>query len=194
MSALFKIMKRKGILGSFSRLVGICADRVFTRVYASLLGVKIGAGTIIKPGAKIRRSGGVVEIGDDCLIEDGTRILAYGGTIRIGNGVSVNPLCILYGHGGLTIGNGVLIAAGTVVIPANHRRRRDIPIRGQGLDCLGIEIGEDVWIGTGVRILDGSTIERGAVLAAGGVVANTRVPANAIFGGVPARKIGERSA
>lgn len=51
-----------------------------------------------------------------------------------------------------------------------------------------IEIGNDVWIGARVVIMDGIKIGNGAVIAAGAIVTKD-VPAYAIVGGVPARII-----
>lgn len=51
-----------------------------------------------------------------------------------------------------------------------------------------INIGNDVWIGTRVIIVDGIKIGNGAIIAAGAVVTKD-VPAYAIVGGVPAKII-----
>lgn len=51
-----------------------------------------------------------------------------------------------------------------------------------------VQIGNDVWIGTGAILLDGVTIGNGAIVAAGAVV-NKDVPPYAVVGGVPAKII-----
>lgn len=155
--------------------------------------ILVGRNTTISPTAILDTSkGGSIIIGDNCTILHGVIIASYGGTIVIGSNCSVNPYCILYGHGGLRIENSVRIAAHSVIIPANHIfSDRSIPIYKQGIDAKGIIIEEDVWVGAGVRILDGVTVGKGSIIAAGAVITKC-VEQFGIYAGVPARKIGQR--
>ena len=167
-------------------------------------GVTVGRETWIADGATVcagdlqpglhRHSEphGRVVLGDKCEIHSGAILAAYGGQLELGDNVSVNPYSVLYGHGGLSIGHNTRIAAHVSIVPANHIiSRRDLPICEQGIDARGIVIEDDVWIGTGVRVLDGVRIGRGAVLAAGAVVRQD-VPSYSVVGGVPARVIKSR--
>lgn len=165
----------------------------YTRVYIALHGIEAGRGTVIHPGAVVRsHAGGKVRLGARNEIAPGARLLTYGGDITLGDDCSVQIYTILYGHGGLRVGNDVRIAAHCVLIPANHRFDDPaVPIRSQGLSTEGIRIDDDVWIAAGARILDGVHVGAGAVVAAGAVVRQDVAPL-AIVGGVPAKVIGHR--
>ncbi|HEX9982647.1 MAG TPA: acyltransferase [Thermoanaerobaculia bacterium] len=155
--------------------------------------VTLGKRVFVGSGAEIvaARNESVV-IGDDCSILRGALLYPYGGRIELGQRVGINPYCVLYGHGGLTIGNDVMIATGCVIIPANHNiADLEVPMSGQGETAKGIAIGNDVWLGARVTVLDGVTIGDGAVIGAGAVVTKD-IPPYAIAAGVPARVIGSR--
>ncbi len=62
------------------------------------------------------------------------------------------------------------------------------PVAGEP---FSIVIGNDVWIGNHVKILDGTTIGDGAVIASNSLV-NKDVPAYTIAGGSPAKPIRQR--
>ena len=63
-----------------------------------------------------------------------------------------------------------------------------IPEQRANLEPAPIHIGKNVWIGANSMVLPGVTIGDGAVIAAGAIVTKD-VPANTIFGGIPAKKI-----
>jgi len=189
---------RRGVSRRLFRSVapGRVLLRAYSIIYAFRHKIVLGAGSIIHPGARIRASrGGSIVIGQNCEFLKGSVVETYGGRIRIGNDVSLNYYSILYGHGGLTIGDDVRIAAHVVVIPANHGVAEAELIRRQPLTKRGVTIESDVWIGAGVRILDGVTIPAGCVIAAGAVVTpSLDLEPKGIYGGVPAQKISVRSA
>lgn len=136
--------------------------------------------------------GGTITIAEKTELLYGVILMTYGGNITIGSNCSINPYTVLYGHGNLTIGNNVLIAGHCLIIPANHVfSNLEIPICKQGETRKGITIEDNVWIGSGCRILDGVTIGTGAIIAAGAVV-NKNVLPNTIVGGVPAKLIKKR--
>jgi len=156
--------------------------------------IYLGQNTHIATGVKLDASDGKITIGDNCWVHPGAMLLTYGGFIEIGDNSTINPYVIIYGHGGVKIGCGVRIAAHTVIIPSNHIITRiDRPIYQQGLTKKGIDISNDVWIGTNVTILDGVTIGQGCVIAAGAVV-NIDIPPFSIAGGVPVKILKSRIA
>jgi acetyltransferase-like isoleucine patch superfamily enzyme len=156
-------------------------------------GIHIPPDCRIEKGARLEViGGGSISLGNRCQIHSGAMLLTYGGNIVLGNDVSVNPYTILYGHGGLAIGSGVRIAAHSVLIPSNHNfKDPHSPIFIQGETSLGIHVGNDVWLGAGVRVLDGCTIADGCVIAAGAVLTRSTEPFG-VYGGVPAKKISSR--
>lgn len=136
--------------------------------------------------------GGKIKIGSNCELRSGCKLLTYGGNITLGHHCSVNPYTMIYGQGNITIGNYVRIATQCVLIPSNHNfSDPDTPITFQGLTNKGIIIDDDVWLGCGVRVLDGVTIAKGCVIGAGSVVAKSTEPYG-IYVGVPAKLIGKR--
>jgi len=157
--------------------------------------LSVGAGVRIEDGARlVLAPGGSITLGEDTIIQARALLdTGPGGYIKLGRKNSVNPYCVVYGHGGLTTGDLVRIAAHTVIIPANHvYDDPERPIARQGLRKEGIRIEDDVWVGSGCRILDGVTIGRGSVLAAGAVV-NRDVEPYTVVGGVPARLLKRRA-
>jgi carbonic anhydrase/acetyltransferase-like protein (isoleucine patch superfamily) len=170
------------------------ARRLYTLAYAALVGAKTGADAIVMRGAVLNREhGGAISIGPGTVVHRGAMLLPYGGFIRLGRRCRVNPYSVLYGHGGLTVGDYVRIAAHCVIVPSNHGIALDGGlIADQPLTKRGVRIGNDVWLGAGVRVLDGAVIGEGAVVAAGAVVRGELEPYG-IYAGVPARLVRMRA-
>ena len=155
--------------------------------------IEVDSSSYISRRSVIRANGGgSITIGRNCEIHDYAMIMTYGGDIVIGDNCSLNPFSIIYGPGGVHIGEGVRIAAHTVIIPANHNiAADDQPLHLSGVSTKGINIDDNVWLGTGARILDGVDIGRNAVVGAGGVVTKS-VAENSVVAGIPARPIKQK--
>ncbi|HSP95688.1 MAG TPA: acyltransferase [Candidatus Dormibacteraeota bacterium] len=126
-----------------------------------------------------------------CFIYGGARLFhTYG--IRAGRNLHINSGAYLYGRGGLTIGNHVLIGQNAIVLSSTHHWSDPTrPIVFQGHRAEPVTIGDDVWIGANAVVLPGVTVATGTVIGAGAVVTRDTAP-YAIVAGVPARQIGER--
>jgi acetyltransferase-like isoleucine patch superfamily enzyme len=116
----------------------------------------------------------------------------YPHRLKVGRHSSLNEWVYIIATGGVTIGEGVRIAARSSILTVNHVfEDPNLPIHQQGWDAKPIVIKDDVWLGINSVILSGVTVGRGAVVSAGAVVVDD-VPARAVVGGVPARVISWR--
>jgi acetyltransferase-like isoleucine patch superfamily enzyme len=141
-----------------------------------------------------------VSLGRNCTLEHGTYfkfdgIWQPGPSLVIGDNVFIGTGCEFNFRRKIDIGPYCLIAAGCRFIDHDHgHARREIPMTKQTDGGEGaIELEEDVWLGANVVVLKGVRIARGAIIAAGAIV-TTDVAQFEIWGGVPARKLGERPA
>ncbi len=128
------------------------------------------------------------KVGDNVSIHPGVYLFNLH-NVEFGNNISIHPMCYLDGAGGIKIGNNVSIAHNCSILTANHQwSDSSIPIKYNKEILNPVSIGEDVWLGCGVRILAGVNILSRSIIAAGAVV-NKDVESNVIYGGVPAKKI-----
>ena len=108
---------------------------------------------------------------------------------EFGDNVSIHPMCYLDATGGLTIGHDVSIAHGATILTTEHDYTQPgVMIRDAPVTRAAVTIGDDVWIGAGVRILAGVRIGDHAVVGAGAVVTRD-VPTRQVVAGVPARML-----
>ena len=163
------------------------------RVQARLMAletVTIEPGCFVAPEARI-----FAEPGRDVLLKSGSAVAAEAyihGPVVLGEGASVNArVSIDGGSKGVRIGAHTRIATGVAIYAFDHGMEPDRRIKSQPVRSLGIDIGEDVWIGANACVTDGVHIGDGAVVGMGAVVTRD-VPAGVIVGGAPARMIKRR--
>lgn len=108
--------------------------------------------------------------------------------ISLGDNSGLGVRCFV--RGPLSIGNNVMMGPDVKIITNRHKTDSiDIPMNQQGsLPKEGVCIGDDVWIGANVIILDGVNIGNGVIIGAGAVVTKD-VSDYAVVGGVPAKII-----
>tara|TARA_Y100000310_G_scaffold340364_2_gene435847 strand:+ start:1497 stop:1886 length:390 start_codon:yes stop_codon:yes gene_type:complete len=122
-------------------------------------------------------------------INNYTVIKPHNAFVRIGKGTIIGESCVIYGHGGITIGDNCLIAPNVSIMAIEHEYSESGKLYfNQPLKFKGIKIGNNVWIGASATILDGVEIGDNSIVGAGSVVRKS-VPANTLVAGVPAKEI-----
>ncbi len=109
-----------------------------------------------------------------------------GDNLIIGSHISIREHTYIDGDY-LEIGDNVMIAHGSSVITGAHFYDENVPMRDT-LEARPIKIGNNVWIGAGVRIIGTTSIGDNVIIGANAVVTKD-IPNNSIAVGVPARVI-----
>jgi len=162
------------------------------RTWFRLHGVRIARHCILEPRSSIERGlaegkKGRVTLEDGCRLMRGAHLHAWGGSIRLGANVFIGNHTVIYGQGGVDIGEDTLISMHCRILSSNHA----IPAMGTAIRSLPdtklpTNIGRDVWLGAGVAVLGGVKIGDGCVVGAGAVVAGD-LPPGSVAMGIPAR-------
>ena len=113
----------------------------------------------------------------------------YGYNIEIGENFYTNHNCVILDAAKVTFGDNVFIAPNCGFYTAGHPL--DAERRNEGLEfAYPITIGNNVWIGGGVQVLQGVTIGDNTVIGAGSVVTKD-IPAGVVAVGNPCRILRE---
>lgn len=94
------------------------------------------------------------------------------------------------------IGNNVMMGSDVKLITIEHGYRdSSIPMQKQKSIYSPIIIGDDVWLGDGVKVISGSRpikIAKGVIVGAGSIVTKSLDIENGIYVGVPAKFLKSR--
>ena len=131
-------------------------------------------------------------IGSNVWIGRNTILTSFNGRIRTGDHISIGPFCTLNSHSFIDIGSNVSVSPYCSIQPGS----KDTSNNGTGLlqkprTSKGNRIGDNVWIGAGVTLLDGVEIGSDTIIGAGAVVTES-IPSHVVAVGVPAKVIKSR--
>ena len=156
------------------------------------------------------RTHGTIVFEDRVTLQDRVRLQPWGGSIRLGAGAQVRDACELKSKGELDVGEMAILGR-NVTLHANTSVRlgadvglaervtvadsdhandgSDTWFMAQPVVAAPVVLGRNVFLGTNVVVLRGTTIGDNAVAAAGAVVVGGEHPAGWLLVGAPARAV-----
>lgn len=133
-----------------------------------------------------------IRIGNRVFIGRNTILSCKNGDIVLEDGVNIGFNCEIFSGSRVTIGENGLLAAYCYVIGGGHEFQNvERPVQEQAAVSRGVRIDGNVWLGAGVKVLDGVHIGGDTVVGAGAVVTGD-LPSRSVAAGVPARVVRER--
>jgi acetyltransferase-like isoleucine patch superfamily enzyme len=212
--SLLRLALHEAVVTLTSGVPGALGLALRKLAYPWLLGsvgrnVTFGCGVVLRHPRKIRIGSDVViddlvvldakgsgnrgiTIGDGVFLGRNTILSCKDGDIALGDHVNIGFFSEIFSGSSVTVGRYGLFAAYTYLVGGGHDfERADVPVLEQARPSRGIVLGENVWLGTGAKILDGVTIGRDVVVGANAVVTED-LPDGVVAAGIPARVIRKR--
>jgi acetyltransferase-like isoleucine patch superfamily enzyme len=173
-------------------------------------GVVFGQGVVLRHPHKIHLGDGVtvddlvvldakgttnrgIEVGRGVFLGRGTILSCKDGDIAIGDHGNFGFHCEVFSGSSVTVGRHGLFAAQSYLVGGGHEfELEELAVIDQPRSSRGIALGDNVWLGTGAKVLDGVTIGSDVVVGANAVVTED-LPDGAIAAGVPARVLRRRA-
>ena len=151
--------------------------------------VKIGNNVYIGDHASlIVENGAALEIADNSFIGENCYIKCFGGKVLIGKDVSINSKSYINGCGGITIGDNTRIGTQSILIASNHKFGEPDLLVKDAITKQGVSLGQNIWLGARVTVLDGVTIADDSVIGACSLVSKP-LSESGVYVGIPAKKI-----
>ena len=151
--------------------------------------VKIGKQVYIGDQVSlIVEKGAALHIADHSFIGESCYIKCFGGHIEIGRDVSINSKSFINGCGGVTIGDNTRIGTQSIIIASNHKFGDPNVLVKDAITKQGVQLGENIWLGARVTVLDGVQIANDTVIGACSLVTKP-LTESGVYVGVPAKKM-----
>ena len=173
-------------------------------------GVVFGQNVVLRHPHKIRLGDGVtvddlvvldakgasnrgIDVGRFVFLGRGTILSCKDGDITIGDHGNFGFHCEVFSGSSVVVGKHGLFAAQAYLVGGGHEfAQGDRAVIDQPRTSRGIVLGDNVWLGTGAKVLDGVRIGSDVVVGANAVV-NADLPDGAVAAGVPARVLRSRA-
>ena len=211
---LWPLLKYEAIVTLTSWVPGALGLLLRSKLYPLLLGkcgrgVTFGQNVVLRHPHKIAIADNVVVDDQCCLDAKGTdnRGITLGtgvfigrntilscknGDIEVDDFANIGFNAEIFSASRVRVGKRVLIAAYVYLVGGDHLFDRvDVPVLDQGRTARGIEVEDNVWLGTHVVVTDGSRVGRDCIIGAGAVVVG-EIPEFRIAAGIPARVLRDR--
>jgi len=215
-TGFFSFLKYEVVVMLFSGLPGALGF-FLRKLFYPMLFSKVGKGVVFGRGITLRHPKKIV-IGDNTFIDDNVVLDAKGeqnrgiaigshayigrntilsckeGSIILDDYCNISANCHLLSETEIRLGKYCFLAGQCYLVAGGNHSFEDttVPIMFQpSYSKGGITVGEDVWLGAGVIVLDGADIGRGTVVGAGSVVTDV-LPEYGIAVGTPAKRTKDR--
>ncbi len=131
-------------------------------------------------------------IDNGVFIGRNTILCCKNGDIYLKENANIGFNCYIFSANNVTIGPFGLIAAYCYIIGGGHEYSEGAtPIIKQSRIAKGIVLGDNVWLGAGVKIQDGTVIGQNSIIGTSAVVTKD-IPPFSIATGIPAKVIRKR--
>ncbi len=143
----------------------------------------------VSPRAEVDVSS-LLKFGRGTQVGSFCKLKVLDGPLTTGINVSIGSCSFISADkAGVILGDYVGVGPNVKIIGNNYKYDKlDIPIFLQEKTSQGIRIGNNVWIGAGCAILDGSDIGDGAIISPNSVVSG-KIAKNTVAQGNPAKAI-----
>lgn len=179
------------LLGKVGRNVTFGQGVVLRHPHKIRLGDDVVVDDLVLLDAKGESNHGI-DVGSGVFLGRGTILSCKDGDIELGDQVNIGFQSEVFSGSRVKVGAHGLFAAYTYLVGGGHAFERvDVPVVDQERVSRGIELGENVWLGTGAKVLDGSRIGDNVVVGANAVVAGD-LPEGVVAVGIPARVLRRR--
>jgi acetyltransferase-like isoleucine patch superfamily enzyme len=133
-----------------------------------------------------------IRIGDKTFLGRNTILSCKNGDILLGKNVNIGFNCYIFSGSEVSLADNVLMAAYCYLIGGDHDMTDSKEaVASQGSSSYGIRVGENAWLGAGVKVQDKTEIGAFSIVGTGAVVTKD-IPEYSVAVGIPAKVVKQR--